>query len=612
VPRPRPASPRNPSARPGARPDAGVQTSLDGLTPLIDTTFVVLDLETTGLSPERDRITEVGAVRARGGEVLAELRTFVDPGVPIPAAVTTITGITDADVATAPRIDQVLPTVHDFVGDAVFVAHNARFDLGFLTAAAGRAGVPPLRPRVIDTATLARRLIRDEVRDLRLGTLARHFRVPSQPDHRALHDARATLHVLHALIERAGTLGATSVEDLLQLCGPSGDRSHRRIGMVADAPSAPGVYRFIAADGTVLYVGKAGDLRRRLRSYFGQDTRRRTADLVAATERIEWTVTSSDLEASVLEVRELQARRPRYNHRSTRPDRGTTVVLTREAFPRLAVSRGAPPATTPGLGPVPRGAAELVVEAFEDVFPLRPCRPRLRREQDHPACVLKDLHRCDAVCDGTQTPTDYAAVVARVIDAFDDPAVVVAELRARMLAAAAAGEFERAAACRERMAALVRAYDARRTLEQLRGITLVVELRTAPPATTDGDATTVRITIVDGRLLAPAHDGASAAARSGGPTEDTPATSLEESDLLGRWLRTEDLQVIQVDGTYASPLAGGRELHDLRQELTAAQRAARGDEVVLSREKVRRRAAGAAGAADADDAGRSGQREHRT
>jgi len=105
------------------------QTTFDEQTPLVDTTFVVLDLETTGLSPDRDRITEVGAVRARGGEVLAELRTFVHPGVPIPPAVTAITGITDADVADAPDVTVVLPSVLDFLGDAVFVAHNARFDL---------------------------------------------------------------------------------------------------------------------------------------------------------------------------------------------------------------------------------------------------------------------------------------------------------------------------------------------------------------------------------------------------------------------------------------------------------------------------------------------------
>ena len=585
------------SRRDVPRHGAALQASLHDQTPLVDTTFVVLDLETTGLSPDRDRITEVGAVRARGGEVIAELRTFVHPGVPIPAAVTAITGITDADVAGAPDVATVLPTVVDFLGGAVFVAHNARFDLGFLRAAAARLGLPPLRPRVIDTAVLARRLVRDEVRDLRLGTLARHFRAPDAPDHRALHDARATLHVLHALIERASAYGATSIEDLEQLCGPTGDRSHRRIALIADAPAAPGVYRFLADDGTVLYVGKATDLRRRLRSYFGNDTRRRTADLVAATARITWTVVATELEASILEVRELQASRPRYNHRSTRPDVGATVTLTREPFPRLAIVRGAPEPDGDGLGPVPRSIAERVVEGIEAALPLRPCRPRLRRAQDNPACMLKDLHRCDAVCDGTQTPEAYAAVVDQARAAMRDPGILIDALRSRMHGHAVAGEFERAAECREQLAAIVRACDARRHHDLVGGTSMLVLERDR----TDHDGPTMRtvtetVMLQRGRLVSSTvgkaydpeemvgHDVTLTA-----PEHGVTPTGREESDLVRRWMGSEGVRVRHVDGELASPVAGGLALERIRDELRAAERSVRADDVVLERRKVRRR-----------------------
>ncbi len=577
-----------------ARPGAAHQTSLADETALVDTTFVVLDLETTGLSADRDRITEVGAVRSRGGEVLAELRTFVHPGLPIPAAVTAITGITDADVAQAPPVETVLPTVLDFLGDAVFVAHNARFDLSFLRAAAVRIGLPPIRPRVIDTAVLARRLIRDEVRDVRLATLARHLRVPDAPDHRALNDARATLHVLHALIERAAAYGATSIEDLQQLCGPSGDRSHRRIALIADAPSSPGVYRFLADDGTVLYVGKASDLRRRLRSYFGQDTRRRTADLVAATAQVTWTVTPTEIEASVLEVRELHASRPRYNRRSTRPDPGVSVTLTREPFPRLAITRGAPDVDEDGLGPVPRSVAERVVEAIESVVPLRPCRPRLRRSQDNPSCVLKDLHRCDAVCDGTQTPESYADVVLRARTAMREPDELLRSVHGRMHALAEMGEFEQATTSREQLSALVRAYDARRQLDLMRGTRLVLVRPIDPRAGTRAARSTEVVVIADGSLLSTqvGDDGLA----DGLTDDDVPDVDVtvdplprEERDMLGRWMRSEGVQVHHVDGTCASPVAGGALLASMRAELHAAERANRGDEVVLTRAKVRRR-----------------------
>ena len=582
-------APRTPVAR---------QASLDDQTPLVDTTFVVLDLETTGLSPERDRITEVGAVRARGGEVLAELRTFVRPGVPIPAAVTAITGITDTDVADAPEASTVLPTVVDFLGDAVLVAHNARFDLGFLRAAAVRLGLPPLRPRVIDTAVLARRLIRDEVRDVRLGTLARHLHAPDSPDHRALNDARATLHVLHALIERASAYGATTIEDLEQLCGPTGDRSHRRIGLIAAAPSAPGVYRFHAEDGTVLYVGKATDLRRRLRSYFGHDTRRRTADLVAATARVSWTVVATELEAAVLEVRELHAARPRYNHRSTRPDIGTTVTLTREAFPRLALVRGAPEAGSDGLGPVPRAIAERVVEAIETVIALRPCRPRLRRAQDNPSCMLKDLHRCEAVCDGTQPPDAYAAVVEEARRAMRDPSALLDALQERMRALATSGAFEQAAELREQLAAVVRAHDARRHHDLVRATRLVIERhRVVHDGPVRGELVEV-VTIEDGRVIGShiERDGSVVALdpqpehrSSGGAEEDESPLGREESDLLRRWLESDGLRIRRADGEMTTLVAGGARLAAVREELRAAERSGRSDVAVLTRQKVRRR-----------------------
>ena len=572
------------------------QTSLAGLTPLLATTFVVVDLETTGLSPAQDRITEVGAVRARGGDVLAELRTFVHPGQPIPPAVTAITGITDADVADAPREADVIPLLLDFLGDAVLVAHNARFDLGFVRAAAGRLGLGPVRPAVVDTAVLARRLVRDEVRDLRLGTLARHFRAPVAPDHRALTDARATLHVLHALLERAGTLGVTAREDLLQLCGPEGDRSHRRIGLVRDAPAAPGVYRFVAADGEVLYVGRAVDLRRRLRSYFGQDARRSTADLVAATDRVEWTVTATELEAAVLEVRELRARRPRRNRRATRPDPARTVTLTREPFPRLTVRRGAPDTDEAGLGPVAPATAERVVAALESVLPLRPCRPRLRLAQDHAACVLRDVGRCAAPCDGTQSHAAYAADVDLARAALRDPSPLLPDLGARMRRLAADGEFERAAEVREQLRALVAAATAGRRLAALRGTRAVVR-RDHPGG--------VELARIDGGVLratrrlphgAPGADVAAAVAelRAMAP----PAASSEEAPdpaelaLVAAWLEGGGVRPEHVEGVLATDAAGGAALARADAFLRRAARAVRADGDVLDARKVRRRGTG--------------------
>ncbi|HUG83173.1 MAG TPA: exonuclease domain-containing protein, partial [Euzebya sp.] len=148
------------------------QPSLEDLgQPLIDTTFVVVDLETTGGSPTSDRITEVGAVKIRGGEVIGELSTLVDPGIAVPTSITALTGISSALVAGRPSIASVLPSFLEFARGAALVAHNARFDTSFLTAALQRLSYPPLDHPVVCTAQLARRLVDDELGNRRLGTL---------------------------------------------------------------------------------------------------------------------------------------------------------------------------------------------------------------------------------------------------------------------------------------------------------------------------------------------------------------------------------------------------------------------------------------------------------
>jgi DNA polymerase-3 subunit epsilon len=185
----------------GPAAELHVQRSFDDLgTPLRETTFCVLDLETTGGNRNDDMITEIGVVKVRGGECLGTFHTLVNPGRAIPPQITVLTGLTDAVVYTAPRIETVLGTLMDFLGDAVFVAHNASFDLGFVRAALARDSRPEYRPTVVDTAALARRLLRDEVPNCKLSTLASRLRLDHAPNHRALDDALATADLLQLLL----------------------------------------------------------------------------------------------------------------------------------------------------------------------------------------------------------------------------------------------------------------------------------------------------------------------------------------------------------------------------------------------------------------------------
>lgn len=184
------------------------------------TTFVVLDLETSGASPKSgSAITEIGAVKVCGGQVLGTFKTFVNPGSPLPPFITELTGITDEMLFDAPKIESVLPLLFEFLGSeksTVFVAHNAPFDLSFLKASAALHGYMWPNFRVIDTVKAARFVLtKDDVANYQLGTLAVYFRTEIAPNHRALDDALATVDVLHGIIERMGTFGITTIDQMI-------------------------------------------------------------------------------------------------------------------------------------------------------------------------------------------------------------------------------------------------------------------------------------------------------------------------------------------------------------------------------------------------------------
>ncbi|HET6665473.1 MAG TPA: exonuclease domain-containing protein, partial [Acidimicrobiales bacterium] len=283
-----------------AEPRRGEQRSFDDLgIPLREVTFCVLDLETTGGDAGNDAITEIGAVKVRGGEVLGTFRTFVNPGTRIPRAITVLTGITEAMVERAPSASEVLPTFLDFLGPSVIVGHNVRFDLSFLDAALTQAALPRLGTRAVDTCALARRLVRDEVPNCRLSTLADRFRLTHRPSHRALDDALATADLLHTLLERAAAYGVTGLDDLYALPTMGSHPQAAKLRLTSDLPRAPGVYLFRDRLGRVLYVGKASDLRSRVRSYFSSDDRRKIGPLLREAHAIEHHRCESALEAGV-------------------------------------------------------------------------------------------------------------------------------------------------------------------------------------------------------------------------------------------------------------------------------------------------------------------------
>jgi len=184
--------------------------------PFDELDFVIVDVETTGWSPDEARITEIGAVRVRAGRQLGQFASLVNPGSAIPERLVTLTGITDAMVAAAPSLDQALPAFLAFAHGGVLTAHNAPFDVGFLRAACQACGLPWPEFPVVDTVELARRVLsEDEVPNCKLSTLAAFFGARTAPQHRALADALATADVLTGLLPRLPAAGVSTLADMI-------------------------------------------------------------------------------------------------------------------------------------------------------------------------------------------------------------------------------------------------------------------------------------------------------------------------------------------------------------------------------------------------------------
>ncbi len=321
-------------------------------------TYVVFDLETTGLSARSARICEIGASKVEGLELVDSFQSLVNPRTALPAPIAELTGIREDELRRAPSAATAVRRFVEFAGDAVLVAHNARFDASFLNGELERLTGRRLARPVLDTVALARRLLAGRVARMSLASLSYFFGTSARPCHRALPDAEATAEILVALIGLAQERGAQTVDDLFELSAPRKRRVYGKRSLAHGAPTRPGVYLFHDRNGLVLYVGRARDLRARLRSYFRSERQRPAVEAaLGAVERIEWRVLGSEFEAALEELHLIRRLRPPANVRGKRPDH---YLYLRRRGDSIVVS------ATPGpLGPIKsRRQAELAARAL--------------------------------------------------------------------------------------------------------------------------------------------------------------------------------------------------------------------------------------------------------
>lgn len=558
---------------------SGWQPSFDDIgRQLATVTFCVFDLETTG-GAETDAITEFGAVKVSAGQLVGEFQTLVNPHTRIPPLVAVLTGITNRLVADAPTLAQTLPSFLEFARGCVLVAHNAAFDVGFLRRACQLHGYDCERPVVLDTVALARCiLLRDEVPNHKLATLAAHFRASTRPIHRALADARATVDVLHGLIERVGNLGVHTLEDLQEFARQVSPARRAKRTWADSLPERPGVYWFYAA-GTgqdagrdqVLYVGKSVNLRKRVRTYFtAAEKRRRMDEMVRVASGVRTLVCETALQSEVTELRLIAAHSPRYNRRSKFPTRLQWVKITEEPLPRLSVVRQVRADGATYFGPVRhRDAAEQILLAIHDAFPIRQCTGRLSIARPISACALAGMGRCCAPCDGSATPADYAQVVQGVRNALStDIRPLLSGAGDRMHRLVRQERFEEADTLRTRLETVVQTA---RRLHRVAAVSRCAQIVAAARSPAGWEIHVIRWGRLAGAALAGPGDVPQAVARSAVATAETvtapppplPAGTFEEAERIADWLEQPGVRIIELSGEWYWPVHAVIDLAEL-------------------------------------------------
>lgn len=518
-------------------------------------TFVVVDLETTGGPATSAGITEIGAVKVRGGEVLGEFATLVQPDSAIPAHIQALTGITESMVRDAPSVAGAVAAFGEFAGTSVLVAHNAPYDLGFLKAACARHDLSWFPGRSLDTARLARvALQRGEVRNCKLSTLAAHFHSPVAPEHRALADARATTHVLHCLFERVGSMGVRTWSDLRAFVSRVSSQQRAKRHWADGLTTGPGVYTFVDQQGSPLYIGTSRNVRNRVRTYFtAAETRARMAEMISIAVSVDVIPCATRLEAQVRELRAITAHQPRYNRRSRRSGTTWWLRLSEESAPRLVTQRVLGDVIPQqAWGPFPsRGAARDAAETIADATGLRSCTGTLPVvvRHDTAQCLRGHLGQCPAPCKRDHDATSYALCIdeaRRILGG--DLRKVLEHAQRRMHQLADQERFEEAAEFRDRLTNVCTAS------ERHQRITSLFQAGRVVAAQSDGAGGWDIHVIIEGRLVAATHAPAStdprAAARAAMSTaEDHRVGSglLAETSLLAAWLESPGVRLVNVE-----------------------------------------------------------------
>ncbi|HWV25500.1 MAG TPA: exonuclease domain-containing protein [Thermomicrobiales bacterium] len=390
--------------------------------------FVALDVETTGLKPNRQRIIEIAAVRYRHGQVERSFETFLNPERGIPEFITRLTTITNEHVREAPTFAQVASEVVEFIGDSLIVGHNVRFDISFMNAELQRVDLPPLINERLDTMGLSVRLLKS-LRKPSLDRVAAAVGLSPRKIHRAGDDARLTAEVALRLVGEAARQGVTTIDQLKSAATVVTPRPRDDVGrarsvldrsMAHAMPRKPGCYLMRSERGEIIYVGKAKNLRDRVSSYYSQPIgyTRKMDGLIESVTRIDHEVVGSELEALLLESQLIHRYMPRYNTALKRTEHYPYIkVDIANPWPRVQLARLKKDDGARYFGPYRNASsARKTVDVVNSVLPLRTCTRSFKSARSYgKPCIALDLGTCLGPCTGQADRDEYQRIVHEVL-----------------------------------------------------------------------------------------------------------------------------------------------------------------------------------------------------
>lgn len=458
------------------------QSAGDGSGALLLDEFVVLDVETTGLKPSRQRIIEIAAIRYRNGQVERAFESLLNPGRSIPEFITKLTTITNEHVVDAPSFGDIAQEVTEFIGDSLVVGHNVAFDIGFMNAELGRVDLPPLINERLDTMGLAVRLLKS-IRKPSLDRVASAVGLSPRRVHRAGGDAKLTAEVALRLVQQAADQGVRTLDQLKSRATITEPRVRDDVGRARSIldrslahamPKKPGVYLMKDRRGEIIYVGKAKNLRDRVSSYYSQPIgyTRKMDGLIESVVEIDHEVVGSELEALLLESQLIRRYMPRYNTALKKSEHYPYIkVDTTNPWPRVHVARRWKNDGARYFGPYRNAtSARKTVDVINSVMPLRTCTRSFKTARSYgKPCIALDLGTCLGPCTGQADADEYRRVVEDVLHFLEgEDDALHKRLLSELEAAAERLDFEKAERIRKSIRSVTTILDEQTRLRDAR------------------------------------------------------------------------------------------------------------------------------------------------